>query len=164
MGYAGLPFAFGTAIYTAFLFGQAEGRDLWQSSLLPVHMGVQSVMMGAAAMVLLGALGSFPVAVQLVSVSLFQAMLLLDLLIVLIGEFGMSHASESAAKAAHEITHGRYANYFWYGALGIGHIIPLILLGVGSAAPLSLAAITAIIGLYCYEHAFVMAPQNIPNS
>ncbi len=31
----GFPLALGSTVYTAFLFGQAEGRDLWQSPLLP---------------------------------------------------------------------------------------------------------------------------------
>jgi len=162
--YTGLPLAFGTAIYTAFLFGQAEGRDLWQSSQLPVHMAVQSVMIGAATMVLLSEILFFQGAAQQVSISLFQGMLLVDLVIILIGELGMSHASETAAKASHDITHGRYAKHFWIGAIVVGHVIPLILLGFGAPILLSLAAIASIVGLYCYEHAFVMAPQNISNS
>ena len=46
--WAGAALAVGVACYTAFLFGQAEGRDLWQSPLLPVHLVVQAVMAGAA--------------------------------------------------------------------------------------------------------------------
>ena len=33
-----VPVALATAGYTAFLFGQAEGRDLWQSPILLWHM------------------------------------------------------------------------------------------------------------------------------
>jgi ferredoxin len=36
--WVGFPLAVGVAAYTAFLFAQAEGRDLWQSPLLPVHL------------------------------------------------------------------------------------------------------------------------------
>ena len=36
--------------YTAFLFGQAEGRDLWQSPLLFWHLLVQAVMVGGGAL------------------------------------------------------------------------------------------------------------------
>ena len=46
----GFPLALLTAIYTAFLFQQCEGRDLWQSRLMPWHMGVQAVMAGGAAL------------------------------------------------------------------------------------------------------------------
>src|SRR5581483_6648884 len=41
------------ACYTAFLFGQCEGRDLWQTPLLPVHLIVQSLLCGAAVLALL---------------------------------------------------------------------------------------------------------------
>jgi formate-dependent nitrite reductase membrane component NrfD len=37
-----------TAIYTAFLFAQAKGRDFWQSPSLALHMLVHSFMAGAA--------------------------------------------------------------------------------------------------------------------
>ena len=40
------------AVYTAFLFGQCEGRDLWQTPLLPVHLIVQALMCGAAVLAL----------------------------------------------------------------------------------------------------------------
>jgi formate-dependent nitrite reductase membrane component NrfD len=41
-------FAILLAIYTAFLFAQAKGRDFWQSPTLPLHMLVHSVMAGTA--------------------------------------------------------------------------------------------------------------------
>ncbi|MCK4562137.1 MAG: polysulfide reductase NrfD, partial [Flavobacteriaceae bacterium] len=41
-------FAILLAIYTAFLFAQAKGRDFWQSPSLALHMLVHSVMAGAA--------------------------------------------------------------------------------------------------------------------
>ena len=48
---------FFAAMYTAFLFGQCEGRDLWQTPLLPVHLVVQALMCGAAVLALLPACG-----------------------------------------------------------------------------------------------------------
>ncbi|HLY66217.1 MAG TPA: 4Fe-4S dicluster domain-containing protein, partial [Chloroflexota bacterium] len=35
------------AVYSGFLFGQAEGRDFWQTPLLPVHLFIQAVAAGA---------------------------------------------------------------------------------------------------------------------
>ena len=40
--------------YTAFLFGQAEGRDLWQSPVLFWHLLVQAVMVGSGALAVAG--------------------------------------------------------------------------------------------------------------
>ena len=36
------------AVYTAFLFGQCTGRDLWQTRLLPLHLVVQWVLASSA--------------------------------------------------------------------------------------------------------------------
>ncbi|MDO8754724.1 MAG: NrfD/PsrC family molybdoenzyme membrane anchor subunit, partial [Anaerolineales bacterium] len=41
------PFALGVVIYTAFLLGQAEGRDMWQSNLLPFQLFAQSMMVAS---------------------------------------------------------------------------------------------------------------------
>ncbi len=161
----GLPFALGTAIYTAFLFGQAEGRDLWQSALLPIHLIVQAFMMGGAAMLILALFVEMtPELVQVAQVT-FLVALVVDLLVTLLGEFSMPHASEAAARAAHEISHGKYAGSFWWGSIVVGHVVAFVLALFPGVAWLPAAGgLLAIVGLYLYEHAFVMAPQEIPNS
>jgi len=160
----GLPLSIGVAIYTAFLFGQAEGRDLWQSSLLPFHLFLQSLMVGSAAMLVVDVFYSLPTDIASLMLVVFGGSLVLDLLVTLMGEFGMPHASEVAAKAAHDISHGRYKNHFWYGAIIVGHIVPLTLLVFMNPIATGIAGICAIIGLYAFEYAFVMAPQDVPNS
>ena len=156
--------AIGAAIYTAFLFGQAEGRDLWQSGLLPFHLVVQAFMAGSGALLIAAAFMPAPNGFVPTAAIVFGVSLIIDLFITLVGEFGMPHASEVAARAAHEISHGYYRRHFWWGSVVLGHIIPLILLFIGLPLAAALAGIAAIIGLYFYEYAFVMAPQEIPNS
>lgn len=160
-----LPLAIGAAIYTAFLFGQAEGRDLWQSPLLPVHLLIQATMMGTGA--LLGLSVIIELGPDLVAAAKlgFGVSLALDLFVILFGELGVPHASELAARAAHEIRHGHHAPRFWWGAIMLGHLVPLALLLIpASAVTIMLAVIAAIVGLYAYEYVFVMAPQELPNS
>jgi hypothetical protein len=91
--------------------------------------------------------------------------------VILVGEFSIPHASEVAARAARAIRAGRYRGWFWGGAIVLGHGVPLVWLygalavgGLAGAWLVALAALAAIAGLYAYEHAFVMAPQEIPNS
>ena len=166
----GSIFAIGSAIYTAFLFGQAEGRDLWQSTLLPAHLVIQALMVGA---------GSLLILVLFVTIDprmlnglrwIFGVSLGVDVFVTLLGELGMPHASEVAARAAHDISRGKYKDHFWRGAIGLGHVVPLILLiiapwtGLLSPELTALAALAAIAGLYLFEVAFVMAPQEIANS
>ncbi|HMB93382.1 MAG TPA: NrfD/PsrC family molybdoenzyme membrane anchor subunit [Rhodothermales bacterium] len=160
----GVPLALGAAVYTAFLFGQAEGRDLWQSTLLPVHLVVQAFMVGAAALLILDVFTTLSPTLIVVARLTFGISLGLDLLVTLMGEFGMPHASEGAARAAKMISHGHYAPHFWAGSVVFGHLVPLALLLFGMPLMTALAGLLAIVGLYLYEYAFVMAPQEIPNS
>ncbi len=156
--------AVGAAIYTAFLFGQAEGRDLWQSALLPIHLIVQAVFAGAGVLLILNAVSPLPADLLALARMAFGVGLVADLLVTFLGEFGMPHASEVAAKAAHMITHGHYKHYFWTGSLVIGHLVPLVLLWMGAPVLAAIAGLAALVGLYLYEYAFVMAPQEVPNS
>ena len=46
LGWLGGGLAVLTAVYTAFLFGQAKARDMWQNPLLPAHFAVQAGVAG----------------------------------------------------------------------------------------------------------------------
>ena len=48
LGVLAIPLAVAGAGYTAYLFGQAEGRDFWQSPLLLPHLLIQATVAGAA--------------------------------------------------------------------------------------------------------------------
>jgi formate-dependent nitrite reductase membrane component NrfD/ferredoxin len=166
----GLPLAVGVAVYTAYLFSQAEGRDLWQSALLPVHLLIQAIMAGSAALLLIGLiLPDAPAETVRVATNVLVISLIIDLFVILVGEFSIPHASEVAARAAHDISHGQYRNYFWWGSIGLGHIVPLALAFIATSitdSPIlgAIASLCAVAGLYLYEYAFVMAPQEIQNS
>ena len=149
---------FMSAAYTAFLFGQCKGRDLWQSPLLPVHLVVQALLSGGAVLAFLPAARSVAVA----GIAVFLA---LHLLIVL-GEFTMPHTTANARYAARLITHGPYRRLFWWGAIGAGGLVPALLLAIGSTSAIAvgLASVLALAGLLAYEWCFVMAGQAVPNS
>jgi Fe-S-cluster-containing dehydrogenase component/formate-dependent nitrite reductase membrane component NrfD len=164
----GLPLALGVAVYTAFLFAQAEGRDLWQSPLLPIHLVIQSFILGSAALLIIAFLAASPPEFSQAARTSLIISLIVDLFVTLIGEFSIPHASEVAARAAHDISHGRYKNHFWWGSVTLGHVVPIILLLAAASTAGNIFSIIAggatMIGLYAYEYAFVMAPQEIPNS
>jgi formate-dependent nitrite reductase membrane component NrfD len=166
----GLPLAIAVAVYTAYLLSQAEGRDLWQSSLLPFHLVIQAFLAGAGALLIIGLfLVEEAEGLYTAAWTIFIFALAVDLFVLLVGEFSIPHASEVAAKAAHDIRQGRYRNYFWWGTVVLGHIVPIVLALVsratgGQPAVGAVAGLCAIAGLFLYEYAFVMAPQDIPNS
>ena len=155
------PFALGVVIYTAFLLGQAEGRDMWQSSLLPFQLLSQSFLVGSAVFLALDAFNHFPGSLINSLRVVFLTSLIINLILTLAGKI-MPFASEIAMLGSREMTHGRYRNHFWWGGLGLGHAVPLVLF---CFLPLSIPiALASVIGLFFYEYAFSMAPQRIPNS
>ncbi len=160
---ANLPLTVGAAIYTAFLFGQCEGRDLWQSPLLPVQLLVQMFVGGFAATLAVASFSSqaepfFP------SPHLGLCVALSLHGVLLAAEFTMPHASEQAARAAHSIVRGKHSRSFWWGAVGLGHVVPLALVAVPHAGAALAAVVATLVGLYVYESVFVRAPQELPNS
>jgi Fe-S-cluster-containing dehydrogenase component/formate-dependent nitrite reductase membrane component NrfD len=158
-------FGFMAAAYTAFLFGQCEGRDLWQTPLLPAHLVVQALLSGSAVLTLLPSfLGGSP---QTVSVAAHGLLLCLGLhLVMVLGEIAIPHTTDNARYAARLITHGPFSNAFWGGAVTLGGILPAILLLVTASNPLvvGLSSLLALAGLLVFEWCFVMAGQSVPNS
>jgi Fe-S-cluster-containing dehydrogenase component/formate-dependent nitrite reductase membrane component NrfD len=155
----------GVAGYTAWLFGQCEGRDLWQTPLLLPVLLAQAVTAGAAALTL-GA-GAFDVADDLRDLVLWclfgGALGQLALVAVEVTSHGTVHV-EMATRA---MTHGPYRTRFWSGVAG-GMVAPAVLAAASIAAdglvPAALGAVLALGGLYATEDAFVRAGQSVPLS
>ncbi|MFC4769407.1 4Fe-4S dicluster domain-containing protein [Effusibacillus consociatus] len=151
-----------TAIYTAFLFSQAKGRDLWQNPLLPLHLFAQAILAGAGVMLLLNLAFPLPeAAMPWVRWSLFGSLAVH--LILVISEMVIPHMTADAAKAAYHMTFGHFRKFYWTGVIA-GTVLPLILLYVGGLPLLGIGATLALIGLMAYEHAYVQAGQSVPLS
>jgi formate-dependent nitrite reductase membrane component NrfD len=152
--------------YTAFLFGQAEGRDLWQSPALFWHLLAQAVMTGAGALLIV-----VPFVSPETSVSRWLGWALIagvvaHLLIVAV-EFGGRHQTQNATVAAHSITHGRYARTFWFGSIGlaiIGAVFVIPVLMGGSLLFGLIAGLLVQVALLAHETVFVKAAQDVPLS
>ena len=149
------------AIYTAFLFAQAKGRDFWQSPSLALHMLVHSVMAGVAVYILFSAFSGNQGWMSILKVTLITALLVN--LFTMITELTVTHPSTSAHTVVKMITKGRYKTLFWFGALLIGNLIPLgLLLLATSSTMLIVASVLVLIGIYVTEKIWVEAPQRIP--
>jgi Fe-S-cluster-containing dehydrogenase component/formate-dependent nitrite reductase membrane component NrfD len=151
-----------TAVYTAFLFAQAKGRDFWQSPLLAVHMVLHAAMAGAAVFALLLPLASEESWRGLIPRLLI--VLLVSKLIIDWFELSTTHATLDAKQAAHMITHGAYARLYWLGVVLLGCVLPLALLMIPSVWVAPLVGLLVLTGLYLAEHIWVRAPQQIPLS
>jgi formate-dependent nitrite reductase membrane component NrfD len=158
----GLLLACAAAGYSAFLFGQAEGRDFWQSPLLLPHLLVAAVVAGAAALGALTALTASHVALQVAVWRTFVVALVLHA-ILLFAELGVGHASVDVRRAARLITRGPWRTEFWGGVVLLGIVMPLVLVVAVGAGGL-LAALLALAGLWLYEDLWVKAGQSVPLS
>ncbi len=139
--------------YTAFLFGQCKGRDLWESRLLLPHLLVQAVMCGGACF-LVAASSSWP-------------------LRIIVAAAILSHGALAVLERArrHETENARQAAAF-LGTIRLGPLKPYrdgLLIGVLLALLCvfilpSIAFVPVLIGLVLYEHAYVRAGQLPPLS
>ena len=149
-----------TAVYTAFLFAQCEGRDLWQSRLLKFHLVIHAPVAGALA--LIAAAPLFGGHGMLVSWGeLAAAGLVLGALLAIADAF-MKHDTANAAAAAHQLARGRQASLFWL-SLALA-VVPALVFAVGPLALYPVAAGLGLAGLWLYGHALVHAGQGPPIS
>jgi formate-dependent nitrite reductase membrane component NrfD len=149
------------AVYTAFLFGQAKGRDFWQSPTLAIHMLVHSFMAGAAALALVALLTNDSLGWTDFLATVMAVGIGVNLMTMLV-ELTMTHPTVAAHEVVQMITKGRYAMTFYLGAVLLGNIIPLVLLLLGgSQLMIALAGVMVLAGIYFTEKIWVEAPQRI---
>ncbi len=153
------------AIYTAFLFAQAKGRDFWQSPTLVIHMLVHSFMAGAAAFGILSLFADDNASWLSFLKTVLIASILINFFTILV-EITISHPTSDAKKTVKMITKGYYKNLFWGGVMIFGNILPLVLLLAMDASPMMMAVtgIITIIGIYFTEKIWIEAPQRLPLS
>lgn len=153
------------AIYTAFLFAQARGRDFWQSPTLSLHMLIHSLMAGAA---------TFGVIALFTESGTGWITFLKNVLIIGIGvnlftmliELTTTHPTADAKKTVDMILRGRYKNKFWLGAILLGNLLPVLILFFIKDVNIALAIAggMTLLGIYWTETIWVEAPQRIPLS
>lgn len=158
--------AAGTAGYTAFLFAQCEGRDLWQTPLLlPTLLG-QAVTAGGAAYAILDLFIDVPEPTAVRWVLLGGVLFTGALLAVEL----TSHGSRHVELAIHAMVRGAWARQFWWGGVALGLLVPATLTIIALAADVdgpvlvAVGGVAALVGMFAYEDAFVRAGQSVPLS
>lgn len=150
--WVGVPLALLTAGYTAFLFQQCEGRDLWQSGLLLPQLLFQALLLGAAW------LRPFSADPDLLGWLLCIGAL--GHLVIAVAEWKRHHPTDNARQAAAFLGRVRLGSVppFQFGLFFVLLLIPLALLtpagGIGLAAA----------GLFLHEWAVLRAGQLPPLS
>ncbi|MFQ5654873.1 MAG: 4Fe-4S dicluster domain-containing protein [Planctomycetota bacterium] len=144
-----------TAAYSGWLFGQAKGRDLWQSALSPIHLLVQALVAGSGALLIVS-----PRILSAVETAL-ALLLALDAALVLLEVHGR-HASADAARAARILRRGRRGWLLWLGVIAAGRGLAILLLLAGAPGGPAVAGLLALAGVLLWELLWVDAPQRLP--
>jgi formate-dependent nitrite reductase membrane component NrfD len=163
----GLPLATLTAVYTAYLFAQAKGRDLWQNPLLPPHLLLQALLLGSASLLPLTLVFQRDAVLNRALPPMLWLLALTSLVHVLMvgGEVSLTHATAHARLAVWEMVKGRYRSDFWIGMVlsiigGVGSWLAIT--GAASQSVGIACAPLALVGLMLYENAYVQAGQAVP--
>ena len=150
--------------YTAFLFGQAEARDLWQSPTLLWHMIAGAFAAGGGASVILGS--SEELMRTVASWAMLGGAATLGLIAMV--ELTSRHPTRNIAEAVHHMTKGRFATEWWVGGQLVGVVIPVVMAAIylsgGSLGFAGIGGLAAMAGVWFADDAFVKAGQSVPLS
>src|SRR5437016_49487 len=114
-----------SAGYSAFLFAQAKGRDLWQSPMFLWHLLAHALIAGSATLVIVGwRLDDFLVSRP---ATIILTLSLIASLLMVLAEVALPHASEDARRAFDTLVRGQLRARFWGFAIGAGLVLPIVL-------------------------------------
>ncbi|MEZ5193076.1 MAG: 4Fe-4S dicluster domain-containing protein [Nocardioides sp.] len=153
-----------TAAYTAFLFKQAEGRDLWQSKWLFWHLLAQAFMVGSGLMLVLALVMDHGDLANPLMWGLLGGAVL-HLIFVTVEIYG-HHSTANAAAGVKIMTGSRYGDTL---RAGIGFtlvtaVFAIVGLATGILVLGAIGGVLAQLALLLYEHVFVRAGQEVPLS
>ncbi|MGH9199370.1 MAG: NrfD/PsrC family molybdoenzyme membrane anchor subunit, partial [Acidimicrobiia bacterium] len=150
--------------YTGFLFAQGLARDLWQGPHSAADLLAQASVEGASTLLILGMLtGSAEIIRALVWI--LGVSVAVHLMLLAFENLLSPSATRHHELATQAICRGAYARLFWGGAMGFGGLLPLLILGTGSATLLTaIAGALALAGAFAWEYVWVEAGQSVPLS
>src|ERR1700691_1786068 len=112
-------FAIASACYSAFLFAQAKGRDLWQSPLFLWHLLVQALAAGSATILISAIVVGAASHVLNSTLRILLGSLIVSLAMNM-GEISLPHVSEDVRLATRALITGRLSGHFWGLVIGTG--------------------------------------------
>ncbi len=150
-----------TAVYTAFLFAQARGREFWQSRTVPLHMVTHAIICGSAFLGLFAwnwntEFCSFLRYLLIITSILHLTMTLFDMF--------LPHADRETAAVVASIVNGRYRRLFWLVSVLTGVLVPVAFMFWLPNNLIFIPSFLFLLGVFASQHIWVRAPQQIPLS
>jgi Fe-S-cluster-containing dehydrogenase component/formate-dependent nitrite reductase membrane component NrfD len=164
-----LVVAFAETAYTGLLFAQGLARDLWQGSHQTLDLLAQAAAEGSAALLLVAAIIGAPESTVRALGWTMLAAALVHVVILALEHFAAPSPTLHHELAVRAIRHGPYRQLFWLGALGLGGVVPVLLVAFAASTSFSLvvlvpAALIALAGSFAWEYIWVDAGQSVPIS
>ena len=159
--------AIASACYSAFLFAQAKGRDLWQSPLFFWHLLFHSVLAGGATLIIMAA---FADDLRLAGYGFIALVNFLPWsLLFVLTEIMIPHATEDTRLAMRRLIRGDLSPQFWFMCVAVGMVFPILFIAgmiwtQFSSGLALLCAFLVLTGLWYFEDLWVKAGQSVPLS
>lgn len=166
IAWVSIPFSIATATYTAFLFGQAPGREFWQTWVFLPHLLARAVIGGAAAL---------QIVIAFAETERDPNELLAVAMLVGLGVSALATAIEFSRQGTPHLRRasmlgvkGQLAPMLW-GGVGGGHVAAAVLAVIylasdGSAGLLVAGAVVALVSLMILDDLWVRAGQAVPQT
>lgn len=153
-----LILAVASAGYSAFLFAQAKGRELWHSSLFFFHLLIQAMVAGTATLVITSVWGDV-LFLDEAFTRILRTWMILNLLMVL-AEIFLPRGNKDAQLAIRALIRGKWKIRFWVWTFGVCMVLPFIVLHFSEVTGSALA----LAGLWLWDDLWVRAGQSVPLS
>ena len=152
-----------TAAYTAWLFRQCQGCQLWQSPILPVQLLVQAVLTGSVALLAIELANDLSWSDTRPIIAVMLGATVAQLLFPFIIR-SLAADNREVRYAITDLERGSQARAHWsaVGLTGVALVLIAVSLGVGEVAIAWIAAPPALVALWLEDHAFVNAGQSVP--
>jgi Fe-S-cluster-containing dehydrogenase component/formate-dependent nitrite reductase membrane component NrfD len=167
-----------SAVYSAFLFSQAKGRDLWQSPLLLWILLAQAFCGGSAVLLIMSYAVGVPVGSALSAplpdfrfvFEIFLCTSVIGHLLMILTQVSLPEYTTEVRMAIAAMVHGVRGAFFWWGLVIACSIIPVVLLSweLAGSGPIAVADLSAaslaLAGLLIFDETWIAAGQIPPNS
>jgi molybdopterin-containing oxidoreductase family membrane subunit len=157
------------------VFGLLNGREFWHGPYMPIYFITSAMMSGCATVIFFHWLGykingwkmSEQLQESLRSVAKLGALLYLVIMFFTTWKLisGISGHPPGKFEAIMALVNGPYAKNFWYGEIGLGLVIPfLIILAVRARnlTAMALGSLASIVGIFVMRYDLVIVGQIIP--
>ncbi len=146
-------------VYPGFVLAASPSIPFWNSPLLPVLFAGFSV---AGGVLMLALVGEVPAAVAKTVPGLALTFLGLCLVLLFFHLEIMKRSTAAAQESVQWLMRGRLAGLFLFGVIGVGLVLPAVLLGIGLAmdAPaiwMQVAAVPALVGGLLFRQSLLKA-------